>query len=176
MMKFIFSIIPALFLLIAPTLAHAESDWDQSEENYQGDKEITVYRSPNCQCCHKWISHLEKHDFTVIDMLTQDMASVKEAVNLPRQMASCHTAVIDGYIIEGHVPADDIKRLLVNKPDIAGLSVPQMPVGTPGMEMGERRDNFIVFSFDKSGNYDSYEKYRHDASSASYIRETSHIE
>jgi hypothetical protein len=163
-MRFIFSVISTIFLLITPTLVNAESDWDKSSENYQGNKEITVYRAPNCQCCHKWIQHLEKHGFTVIDMLTQDMASVKETVKLPRQMASCHTALIDGYIIEGHVPADDIKRLLNTKPDIAGLSVPQMPVGTPGMEMGERKDDFVVFSFGKSGEIDVFNKYQQSSS------------
>ena len=172
-MRLSLSVVSAILLFLSSAMAAAESSWDKSTQNYQGNKEITVYRSPTCQCCHKWIKHLEKHDFTVIDMLTQDMASVKDAVKLPRQMTSCHTALIDGYIIEGHVPADDIKRLLTTKPDIAGLSVPQMPVGTPGMEMGERKDNFVVFSFDKSGEISSYEKYQHDAPSSTYIRETS---
>jgi hypothetical protein len=163
-MKLIFTAISTLLLFITSTIVVAESDWDESTQNYQGNKEITVYRAPNCQCCHKWIKHLEKHDFTVIDMLTQDMASVKDTVKLPRQMASCHTALIDGYIIEGHVPADDIKRLLIKKPDIAGLSVPQMPVGTPGMEMGERKDDFVVFSFGKSGEIDVFNKYQQSSS------------
>jgi len=92
-------------------------------------------------------------------MLTHDMNTVKEAVGLPPKMASCHTAIIDGYIIEGHVPADDIKQLLKDKSDIAGLSVPQMPVGTPGMEIGSRKDNFIVFQFDKKGHYSIYNQY-----------------
>lgn len=118
--------------------------------------DIKVYRDPQCQCCHKWIKHLEKNQFNVLDMLTPDMASVKEAVHLPRKMASCHTAMIEGYIIEGHVPAEDIRRLLTERPDIAGLSVPQMPVGTPGMEMGERKDNFNVFQFNKAGKYSIY--------------------
>jgi hypothetical protein len=162
-MKLIFTALSTLLLFITSAVV-AESSWDKSTENYQGNKEITVYRAPNCQCCHKWIQHLEKHDFTVIDMLTQDMASVKETVKLPSQMASCHTALIDGYIIEGHVPADDIKRLLTKKPDIAGLSVPQMPVGTPGMEMGNRKDDFAVFSFDKSGAIDVFNKYQQSSS------------
>lgn len=125
---------------------------------------IEVYRSPTCNCCHKWITHLEDNKFTVIDKLTRDMASVKEAVKLPKQMASCHTAIIDGYIIEGHVPADDILRLLTDKPEISGLSVPQMPIGTPGMEIGERKDNFIVFQFDKAGQYSVFSEYQPDDS------------
>ncbi|NQY26993.1 MAG: DUF411 domain-containing protein [Piscirickettsiaceae bacterium] len=125
---------------------------------------IEVYRSPTCNCCHKWITHLEENKFSVIDKLTQDMVSVKEAVKLPKQMASCHTAIIDGYIIEGHVPADDILRLLTEKPEVAGLSVPQMPVGTPGMEMGERKDPFIVFQFDKAGKHSVFSEYTPDDS------------
>lgn len=123
------------------------------------DPEIKVYRNPTCNCCHKWINHLEQNKFNVIDMLTSDMASVKESVNLPKQMASCHTAIIDGYIIEGHVPAADIKRLLIEKPDIAGLAVPQMPVGSPGMEIGPRKDNFVVFTFNKSGEISVFNEY-----------------
>lgn len=126
------------------------------------DMDIKVYRDPNCQCCHKWISHLEENKFNVLDILTPDMASVKETVHLPAQMASCHTAIIDGYIIEGHVPAADIRRLLATRPDIAGLSVPQMPVGTPGMEMGERKDNFSVFQFNKNGTYSIFNSYQLD--------------
>lgn len=124
--------------------------------------DIKVYRDPDCQCCHKWITHLENNQFNVIDVPTRNMASVKQAVNLPKGMASCHTATIDGYVIEGHVPVADIIRLLTEKPDIAGLSVPQMPVGTPGMEMGSRKENFAVMQFDRSGNYSVYNYYSVD--------------
>lgn len=124
--------------------------------------EIKVYRDPDCQCCHKWINHLEQNKFNVIDVLTRNMSEVKSAVKLPSKMASCHTAVIDGYVIEGHVPAEEIYRLLTERPDIAGLSVPQMPLGTPGMEMGERKDPFIVFQFDKSGQYSVFSRYELD--------------
>ncbi len=123
------------------------------------DPEIKVYRSPTCNCCHKWINHLEQNKFNVIDMLTNDMASVKEAVDLPTQMTSCHTAIIEGYIIEGHVPAVDIKRLLIERPDIAGLAVPQMPIGSPGMEIGPKKDNFIVFTFKKAGEIGIFNEY-----------------
>lgn len=124
--------------------------------------EIKVYRNPTCNCCHKWITHLEENKFNVLDLLTTNMTQVKEAVKLPKQMASCHTAIIEGYIIEGHVPTNDIRRLLAEKPDIAGLSVPKMPVGTPGMEVGSRKDNFIVFQFDHNGHYDVFNQYQID--------------
>jgi hypothetical protein len=124
--------------------------------------DIKVYRNPQCQCCHKWISHLEKKQFNVLDMLTPNMASVKQAVHLPKKMSSCHTAIVEGYIIEGHVPAADIRRLLVERPDIVGLAVPKMPVGTPGMEMGERKQNFNVFQFTKEGQYSIFNSYQLD--------------
>lgn len=155
-----FSFFTTLLLLISPPLSAADYDWDTASEVHHGNKEIKVYRNPNCNCCHKWINHLEKHEFNVIDMLTHDMVSVKDAVKLPKQLGSCHTAVIGDYIIEGHVPADDIKRLIMNKPDIAGLSVPEMPVGTPGMEMGEREDDFVVFSFSKTGKVEIFNHYQ----------------
>ncbi|MDT8371645.1 MAG: DUF411 domain-containing protein [Gammaproteobacteria bacterium] len=121
--------------------------------------DIKVYRDPDCQCCHKWITHLENNQFNVIDVPTRNMASVKAAIDLPKGIASCHTATIGGYIIEGHVPVADIIRLLTEKPDIAGLSVPQMPVGSPGMEMGSRKDNFAVMQFDRAGHYSVYNYY-----------------
>jgi len=155
-----FSFFAVFLLLASQALSAADYDWDTALETHLGSKEIKVYRNPNCNCCHKWIKHLESHEFNVIDMLTHDMASVKEAAQLPKQMSSCHTAVIDGYIIEGHVPADDIKRLIMSKPDVAGLSVPQMPVGSPGMEMGERKDDFVVFSFTKDGKFSVFNSYQ----------------
>ncbi len=88
------------------------------------------------------------------------MAAVKLELGVPSAMASCHTATIDGYVIEGHVPADDIKRLLKERPDVAGLSVPAMPAGTPGMEMGGRKDPFRVLSFDASGDIEVFREYR----------------
>jgi hypothetical protein len=124
--------------------------------------DIKVYHDPECQCCKKWIAHLEENKFNVLDVLTPDMASVKEAVHLPKQMTSCHTAMVEGYIIEGHVPAADIHRLLTERPDIAGLAVPQMPVGAPGMEMGEVKHNFTVFQFKKDGTYSIFTSYQLD--------------
>jgi hypothetical protein len=135
--------------------------------------EIEVHRSPDCHCCHKWITHLEEQQFIVIDKPNYDMANVKSHVGLPKAMASCHTAIIDGYVIEGHVPAADIKHLLETKPDIAGLSVPRMPIGTPGMEMGPRKDEFIVFQFGHGGRYTPFSEYRLDENNT-YQHELTH--
>ena len=142
-----------------PAQATEVSVWDQPTESYKGNKEITVYRSPTCGCCSGWIEHLAKHDFKVTDIKTNDMGAIKQGHGVPANMSSCHTAVIDGYLIEGHVPADDIKRLLIQRPNIAGLAVPQMPVGTPGMEQGDRKDPFVVLQFKHTGEFDSFKEY-----------------
>jgi len=154
-MKFLFTLLLVLSLPVA-----ADSEWDKARLQLEQDTEITVYRSPDCQCCHKWISHLKTHNFKVLDEVTHNLAQVKDKAGIPTVMNSCHTAIIDGYLIEGHVPADDIKRLLLEKPDIKGLSVPRMPVGTPGMEMGPKKDNFTVISFDEAGNYRIFNRYQ----------------
>ncbi len=141
-----------LFFISFSSLSYAE----------QTTKDINVYRSPDCHCCHKWINHLTDNNFNVLDKLSHNMAGIKQHVQLPKPMASCHTAIIDGYIIEGHVPAADIRRLLAEKPNVLGLSVPNMPVGTPGMEMADRKDDFIVFQFDKHGKFSPFTEYNVD--------------
>ncbi len=145
-------------LLSLPMLASA-SPWDRALEQYTGDKSITVYRSPTCGCCSAWIEHLERHDFQVTDIKTQEMRTIKQRHGVPARLASCHTAIIDGYVIEGHVPADDIKRLLRQRPQVAGLSVPQMPVGSPGMEQGSRKDPFAVVQFERNGAFEAFNEY-----------------
>jgi len=159
MNRFIFSALSLFFCLSIINHSQAETVWDKIQENYAGALDITVYHSPSCGCCKDWISHLEKHDFSITNIEIDDMSSIKRKYNLPTQVASCHTAIIDDYIIEGHVPADDIKRLLKQRPEIRGLSVPQMPIGTPGMEMGSQKDPFVVVSFDDEGNVLPFNQY-----------------
>jgi hypothetical protein len=113
---------------------------------------VNVYRSPDCTCCGDWIDHLKKNGFQVQDFSTDDIEAVKQKYHVPNNLASCHTAIVNGYVIEGHVPADDIQRLLQEKSNVSGLSVPQMPVGTPGMEIGNKKDPFTVFSFAPQDN------------------------
>lgn len=121
--------------------------------------DVTVYRSPDCSCCGGWINHLKAQGFEIKDFPTPDIEAVKQKYNVPDNLASCHTALVNGYVIEGHVPAQDIKRLLQEKPNSLGLSVPQMPVGTPGMEMGNQKDPFTVFSFDNKSRVAVFNKY-----------------
>lgn len=119
---------------------------------------ITVYKSPTCGCCTKWVRHLQDNGFEVEAINRSDMSDVKSEAGVPRQLASCHTAVIGGYVIEGHVPAPDIKRLLEERPDVAGLTVPGMPMGSPGME-GHRQDKYEVLTFTRSGDTTTFSRY-----------------
>lgn len=119
--------------------------------------EITVYKSPTCGCCGKWEDHLRKDGFKVTSKPTEDMSVVKKQNNVPGDKASCHTAVIDGYVIEGHVPAKTIKRLMKERPkDVAGLTVPNMPLGSPGMEAPGEHPNYDVLAFKKDGKTSVY--------------------
>lgn len=121
---------------------------------------ITVHRSPTCGCCKAWVQHLEANGFQTTDIVTEDVTAVKQEYGVPSELTSCHTAVIDGYAIEGHVPAADIKRLLVEKPQISGLAVPQMPIGSPGMESGNIKEPFAVLSFRPDGRVKTFNEYQ----------------
>lgn len=120
---------------------------------------IEVYRSPSCGCCGKWVEHLKENNFLVKDNLVNDVQPIKDKYGVPKEMASCHTAVVNGYVIEGHVKADDIRKLLKLKLNVAGLAVPAMPSGTPGMEMGGKKDTYDVMSFDKNKKYQVFTHY-----------------
>jgi len=166
-MKSSFSLLFAALIALSFN-ANAESVWDPEKPHAVIEKPlaITVNRSAQCGCCKKWIDHVVKHNFAVTDNVTNEMAQIKKQLGLPPRLASCHTAVIEGYVIEGHVPAQDIMRLIKEKPDnIAGLSVPGMPMGTPGMEAHPgveygRKDNFDVVAYDKDGNASVYNAYK----------------
>ncbi len=113
--------------------------------------QVTVFKDPNCGCCKLWVDHLRKHAFTVTTKDTSDLAPIKTSARVPAAHRSCHTAFVNGYVIEGHVPADDIKRLLAEKPKVAGLAVGGMPIGSPGMEVGNRKDAYEVVAFNRDG-------------------------
>lgn len=109
---------------------------------------IEVFKSPSCQCCSHWEDHLRENGFKVISRMSNNLGAVKQHFNIPRNLASCHTGVINGYFIEGHVPAGDIKKLLAEKPAIRGLTVPGMPAGqnVPGMETRPGNDTYDVLA------------------------------
>lgn len=114
--------------------------------------ELTVYRSPTCRCCGHWTDHMKAAGFSVQDIVTDDMAAVKAHYDVPEALASCHTAIVGGYVIEGHVPATDVQRLLSEEPDVLGIAAPGMPMGSPGMDMGDRVDPYTVVSFNQAGD------------------------
>jgi hypothetical protein len=97
---------------------------------------VKVWKDPSCGCCSGWVEHLRRSAFTVAVIDTADLAAVKAALGVPGELASCHTAKIESYVIEGHVPAAAIRRLLAERPAALGLAVPGMPIGSPGMEGG----------------------------------------
>lgn len=121
-------------------------------------EEIMVYKSPSCGCCNKWVTHLEEKGFDVKTSNMPDVRPIKNKYGVEEKFQSCHTAKIGNYFIEGHVPAKDIKRLLKEKPDIKGLSVPGMVMGSPGME-GHRSDKYNVLAIDQNNNATIYSHY-----------------
>jgi hypothetical protein len=111
---------------------------------------ITVYHSPTCGCCKKWVTYLQANGFTVKSIEQEDLSDVKADAGVPGRLASCHTALVAGYVIEGHVPAGDIQRLLKEKPKVIGLTAPGMPGAGPGMDVN--KEPYEVLTFDAKGN------------------------
>ena len=112
---------------------------------------VTVFKDPNCGCCKLWVEHLRKHAFDVTVKDTSDIEAPKRVARVPERLYSCHTAFVNGYVVEGHVPAADIQRLLREKPKVAGIAVAGMPLGSPGMELGNRKDPYDVVAFNRDG-------------------------
>ena len=115
------------------------------------DDEVVMYKDPNCGCCGKWADHMREHGFKVKEVATTQMGQVKGEAGVPQALGSCHTAKVGGYVVEGHVPAADVRRMLTEKPAIAGISAPGMPMGSPGMEGPYPADRYDVVSFDAQG-------------------------
>ncbi|MDX1396073.1 MAG: DUF411 domain-containing protein [Gemmatimonadota bacterium] len=119
---------------------------------------VKVYKSPTCGCCANWVEHLVAAGFEVDVEDTDQMPMVKADAGVPANLQSCHTAIIDDYVFEGHIPIETIQRFLEEAPDVDGLAVPGMPVGSPGMEMGDRVDPYDVIAFDgaRTSVYESH--------------------
>lgn len=131
---------------------------ETSDENL---KNITVYKSPTCGCCTMWEQHLTKAGFKVTSNKTDDMSAIRKQYNVPEKAQSCHTAIVGGYVVEGHVPAADIEKLLKARPaDVAGIAAPGMPPKSPGMQPeGEKPSGYDVISFDKNGQTKVFTSY-----------------
>ncbi len=144
----------SFLVFIAPlsTLA-AKAGKDQAKPT-----NVVVYKSPTCGCCLKWEEHLRSAGFKVESKAISTMDQKKQELGVPQKLQSCHTAVVDGYVIEGHVPAASIKKLLQSKAKVKGLSVPGMPMGSPGME-GPRVEKYNVISFTGDGKESVFDRY-----------------
>lgn len=140
--------IALVWLLLLPCSLHAG-----------GPPLVDVYKSPSCGCCKEWIRHLEANGFKVRAHDTDDVVSHKYRLGVPPGHGSCHTAEVAGYLVEGHVPAREIKRLLKERPKARGLAVPGMPIGSPGMEQGARRDPYEVLLVLPDGATRPYARY-----------------
>jgi len=123
---------------------------------------VTVYKTSSCGCCRLWVDHLKTNGFDVqaMDVSSADVRAVSKAAGLKDEGTSCHTAKIGDYTVEGHVPAADIKRMLKEKPAIAGLAAPGMPMGSPGMEQGNTKEPYDVLAFKKDGTSTVYAKHK----------------
>jgi hypothetical protein len=138
-----------LFALAVPLGAAAVSS---SAHGHAAPVAVTVYKNAQCGCCRKWVDHLRKEGFEVTAKDVDDLAAIKAKLRVPASLTSCHTAIVGRYVVEGHVPAADIRKLLTEKPKVAGIGVPGMPVGSPGMEIPDMpADKYEVMTFAKDG-------------------------
>lgn len=122
---------------------------------------IEVWKSATCGCCTAWIAHVEQNGFTAKtqDVALGQLARIKSGVGLSPDLHSCHTAKVGGYVVEGHVPASDIRRLLTEKPDAIGLTVPGMPIGSPGMEAGDEKEPYEVLLVRRDGGTEVFSRH-----------------
>lgn len=122
------------------------------------EQKVTVYKSPTCGCCKKWVDHMEANGFQVETIEMPDLRMIKSMTGVKPQNASCHTAKVGGYVVEGHVPADDVKRMLRERPEIKGLTVPGMHMGSPGME-GPTKEKYDVLTINRDGSSEIYARH-----------------
>ena len=151
----------ALAIIVAAGLAYVVSAQQKAPATAAPLPKVTVYKTSSCGCCRLWVDHMRKNGFDVqaMDVSSGDVRAVSKAAGLKDADTSCHTAKIGNYTVEGHVPADDIKRLLKEKPAISGLSAPGMPQGSPGMEQGTT-EPYDVIAFTKDGRSTVFAKHK----------------
>lgn len=142
----------SLTIAVAVLAAVALGIGIRAAQNKSAGPLVEVFKTPTCGCCAQWVEHMRSNGFTVRVSDMPDLADVKKSRGVPETAQSCHTAVVSGYVVEGHVPASDVQRMLKEKPAIAGIAVPGMPIGSPGMEYpGTKPQPYAVLSFDKNG-------------------------
>jgi len=145
-----------MYFVVASVIASSAIGWAALRAEPQAkdaNRTVLVYKSPTCGCCTLWTEHLRANGFQVEAQNVSDarLLALEQEAGIGDDLASCHTAKVGGYVVEGHVPATDIQRLLKERPPVIGIAVPGMPLGSPGMEQGGRRDSFNVIAFSKGG-------------------------
>ena len=152
------ALVAGVVAVVAGTLAIAPGRAQQAP----GAETVVVYKTATCGCCKAWVDHVRAHGFKVQahDVSREQLDAIGREAGVTRELGSCHTARVAGYAVEGHVPAADIARLLRERPAVAGLAVPGMPVGSPGMEMGDQREPYDVVAFTKDGRHRVFTHYR----------------
>jgi hypothetical protein len=160
-MMFASSAAPAgetLLPVLADAQASSESDATGAAQEV-GSREILVYKTATCGCCSSWVEYMKGHGFTVKTQDVTDLTAIKVEHGVPPGLQTCHTALVDGYLVEGHVPIESIQRMLKERPEIAGLAVPGMPTGSPGMEVpGQPAASYDIIAFDQDGNTSVYDR------------------
>ncbi len=155
-------VLMALWFAIIPLPVNAQPTADALEPaiDTATQPEISIYRSESCGCCKKWGEHVEEAGFPIQDQVIQDLDAFKQAKGVIPELSSCHTAVVEGYVVEGHVPATSIQQMLNERPDIRGLTAPGMPMGSPGMETtGFKAEAFDVLAIAHDGTVSVFDKY-----------------
>ena len=150
----------AIFLMSSAVMPLPSAHAADEATRAQSLPVVEMTKHPQCGCCAAWANHLRAEGFEVKVTETQKMWRVKRLARIPQHLDSCHTATVGGYVVEGHVPADDIKRLLSERPNVTGIAVPGMPIGSPGMEVSDRTEPYDVLSFDADGRTAVFKSYR----------------
>jgi len=149
--------IPSLALLVSEAPVYAESLNAEFKASDIKENTLVVYKNPQCGCCGKWVEHINDFGFSSQIDAISNVGSIKSKYGIEPRYRSCHTAVVDGYAFEGHIPAHVIRQFLTEKPqNVIGLSVPGMPAGSPGMEMGDRHDAYDVLLLKQDGSTEVY--------------------
>jgi len=161
-LPYLYGLLIALCLLVSlPVGGNNALASNLSTGSVANPYELTVFRSPTCGCCGDWLDYMKTEGFQIQDNVTEDMDTVKRTYGVSEGLDSCHTALIDGYVIEGHVPANDVRQLLSDRPNVAGITAPGMPMGSPGMEMGDRIDDYTVYAFTAQNKVIPFARHSH---------------
>lgn len=147
----------AVGVLALATVACGGGEGARAEQIVASADTVVVYKTPTCGCCNAWVDHVREHGFPVVTHDLDDLADIKRDLGVPAGRISCHTATVRGYTVEGHVPADLIRRMIDERAPIRGLTVPGMPMGSPGME-GLIKQDYDVLAFDSAGVVSAYAK------------------